>query len=76
MKRQGKCHPFSSHFLILESDFSYTSLLMFYLESIINILQRDMNWTWASSFEKTNKKNFKCFGPCPFILLMKSLFAC
>ena len=27
---------------------------------------------WASSFAKTNKKNFKCFGPCPFLLLITS----
>ena len=29
-------------------------------------------WAWASSFAKTNKKNFKCFGPCPFLLLITS----
>jgi len=30
------------------------------------------SWAWASSFAKTNKKNFKCFGPCPFLLLITS----
>ena len=45
-------------------------------KTILNILQRDTSWAWASSFEKTNKKNFKCFGLCPFLLLMKSLFVC
>jgi len=29
-------------------------------------------WAWASSFAKTSKKNFKCFGPCPFLLLIIS----
>jgi len=29
-------------------------------------------WAWASSFAKTNKKNFKCFDPCPFLLLITS----
>jgi len=29
-------------------------------------------WAWASSFAKTNKNNFKCFGPCPFLLLIAS----
>jgi len=29
-------------------------------------------WAWASSFAKTSKKNFKCFGPCPFLLLITS----
>ena len=31
-------------------------------------------WAWASSFAKTNKKNFKCFGPCPFLLLITSFW--
>ena len=31
-------------------------------------------WSWASSFAKTNKKNFKCFGPCPFLLLITSFW--
>ena len=31
-------------------------------------------WTWASSFEKTNKKNLKWFGPCPFFLLTTSFW--
>ena len=26
--------------------------------------------------KNTNRKNFKCFGPWPFLLLMASLFAC
>ena len=32
------------------------------------------SWAWASSFAKTNKKNFKCFGPCPFLLLITSFW--
>ena len=27
-------------------------------------------------FEKTNRNNFKCSRPCPFLLVMTSLFAC
>ena len=30
-------------------------------------------WAWASSFENTNKKNFKCFGPL-FILPINNIF--
>jgi len=55
---------------------SYAPSFFFYFKTILNILQKDINWVWASSFEKTNKKNFKCFGLCPFLILMKSLFAC
>ena len=56
--------------------FPTISLLMFYLESILKILQKKILIGLGPYFEKTNKKNFKCFGPCPFLLLMKSLFAC
>jgi len=24
-------------------------------------------WAWAPYFEMTNKKNFKCSGPCPYL---------
>ena len=53
---------------------SYAPFFIFYFKTILKILQKDINWAWASSFEKTNKKN--CFGLCPFLLLMRSLFAC
>ena len=56
--------------------FPTTFLLMFFLETILKNIKKDINWAWTSSFEKTNKKNFKCFGLCPFLLLMRSLFVC
>jgi len=31
---------------------------------------------WASYVKNTNRKNFKCFGPWPLLLLLASLFAC
>ena len=71
MSLLSKSLPYS-----IKVTFPTISLLMFYLESILKILQIDINWAWVSSFEKTDKKNFKFFGPCPFLLLMKSLFAC
>ena len=54
----------------------HTSLFMFYFKFILKILQKKILIGLVPHFEKTNKKNFKCFGPCPFLILMKSLFAC
>ena len=78
-----RLHPpnYSHSLFNIHTSYNYTKviqMMLFYLMLGLAPHGLDLGflglglWAWASSFAKTNKKNFKCFGPCPFLLLITS----
>ena len=52
------------------------TLLLFILYYLDPLCEPTYLQHFANYFKKTNRKNFKCFDPCPFLLVMKSFFGC
>ena len=80
-----RLHPpnYSHSLFNIHTSYNYTKLIqmmLFYLMLRLAPHGLDLGflglrlWAWTSSFAKNNKKNFKWFGPCPFLLLIASFW--
>ena len=80
-----RLHPpnYSHSLFNIHTSYNYTKviqMMIFYLMLGLAPHGLDLGflrlglWAWASSFAKTNKNNFKWFGPCSFFLLTTSFW--